>query len=249
VAAAALHGSIGVMRGLVTRVARRIPGLPFLYRRFEALTLRSKPASQVFTEIFGGNKWNGTESVSGLGSDLNQTKVVRRELPVLFSDYCIVSMLDIPCGDFHWMRHVDLHGVDYVGADIVPDLIRRNAERYARSNVQFRTLDLMSEPLPQVDVIFSRDCLVHFSYEDIRRALVNICASNSKYLLATTFPDRPRNHDIVTGQWRPLNLLVPPLSFPAPLRLINEECTQDQGRFHDKSLGLWKVEDIRAGLQ
>lgn len=237
------------MRSLVARVARTIPGLPFLYRKYEALTLRSKSASQVFGEIFGGNKWHGTDSVSGRGSDLEQTRVVRRELRALLDHYGILSMLDIPCGDFHWMQHVQLDGVEYLGADIVPDLVRLTAERHGHGNVQFRVLDLLSEPLPQVDLVFSRDCLVHFSYEDIRRALANICASNSKYLLATTFPAHRRNRDIVTGQWRPLNMLEAPLSLPPPLRLINEECTQDQGRFRDKSLGLWRVQDVRASLR
>jgi hypothetical protein len=35
----------------------------------------------------------------------------------------VKSLLDIPCGDFHWMRRVNLQGLSYVGADIVRELI------------------------------------------------------------------------------------------------------------------------------
>jgi methyltransferase family protein len=238
-------GGDGVVKAL-RGIARRIPGARFAYRQYEGLALRSKPASRVFSEIYAGNKWGSADSVSGVGSDLDQTRVVRRELPILFRDLGIHTMLDIPCGDFHWMQHTDLHGVDYTGADIVPDLIHRNSENYERSNVQFRLFDVTSDPLPRVDLLLLRDCLVHFSYRDIDRALANIVVSNSTYLLATTFSARERNYDIATGQWRPLNMQVAPILLPSPLRLIIEECTEEDGAFADKSLGLWRVSEING---
>lgn len=89
-------------------------------------------------------------------------------------------------------------------------------------------------------------CLVHFGFEDIRRALSNIRASRVKYLLATTFPACQSNEDIVTGDWRPLNLQIAPLHFPPPLRMLREGCTEGGGLFEDKSLGLWLVRDLPA---
>ena len=80
------------------------------------------------------------------------------------------------------------------------------------------------------------------------RALRNICDSGSTYLMTTSFPGRRKNEDIVTGQWRPLNLEVAPVAFPAPLRIVNEGCTEGDGAFRDKSLGLWRVDDVRARL-
>ena len=61
------------------------------------------------------------------------------------------------------------------------------------------------------------------------------------YLLTTTFPSCDQNEDIVTGDWRLLNLQRPPFNFPPPLRLMNERCTESRGAFGDKSLGLWLV--------
>jgi hypothetical protein len=38
-------------------------------------------------------------------------------------------LLDIPCGDFNWMKLLNL-GVDYIGADIVGELIAENRRRF-----------------------------------------------------------------------------------------------------------------------
>lgn len=232
----------------VKQVLKRIPGAPFIYHKLVAATLIWRPAEDVFTRIFAGNKWQGAESVSGKGSDLTQTRIVARELPRILRDFRVMSVLDVPCGDFHWMRHVQLGDVDYTGGDIVADLIRKNSEQYARPGIHFRRLDLLNGGLPRTDLIFCRDCLVHFSYRNIFSAFKSVCDSDSTYLLTTTFPERRSNHDIATGQWRALNLQLAPFNLPAPVRLLNEGCTEDGGRFADKSLALWRVADLRSSL-
>ena len=83
-------------------------------------------------------------------------------------------------------------------------------------------------------------------FEDALAALKNIKRSGSRYLLTTTFTERDSNMDIQTGQWRPLNMLKPPFSFPSPIMIINEKCTEGDGSWGDKSLGLWKISDIPA---
>jgi hypothetical protein len=46
------------------------------------------------------------------------------------------------------------------------------------------------------------------------------------------------------GKWRPLNMQLPPFNFPNPICIINEKCTEGEGEFKDKSLGLWRLKDI-----
>jgi hypothetical protein len=75
---------------------------------------------------FQKNAWASRESVSGTGSELNRTYHLRRELPVLLSELKVRSLLDLPCGDFNWMAHVELGDIRYVGADIIAELIDRN---------------------------------------------------------------------------------------------------------------------------
>ena len=65
-------------------------------------------------------KWGAQPS--GWGSTLDSTKVTRRIVSQVISEYGIGSMVDVPCGDFEWMSHV-VSGLpksfEYLGADIV----------------------------------------------------------------------------------------------------------------------------------
>ncbi|MHB1559265.1 MAG: class I SAM-dependent methyltransferase [Isosphaeraceae bacterium] len=177
------------------------------------------------------------------------TRRLIQALPSLLKKFGVATLLDIPCGDFHWMKDVDLGGGKYIGADLVSELIDRCRERYGSESRQFCTLDLTESPLPDGDMILCRDCLVHLSFRDAMRALDNICGSKLTYLLTTTFPRQGPNRDIVTGEWRPLNLELPPFRFPSPLALVNECDAAQNGVFSDKALGLWRVADVAAALR
>ncbi len=194
------------------------------------------------------NRFNGLGSISGSGSDFVQTKIIRKKLPNLFREMKILTVLDIPCGDFYWMRNVNLNNIKYLGGDIVKNIIQQNRVRYQRKNIFFYHQDLTKDNLPRVDIVICRDCLVHFSFNDIFSALKNICCSKSTYLLTTFFTARKSNRDILTGDWRPLNLVMPPFSLPNPIRVINEGCSEKKGLYVDKSLGLWKIKDIDSKL-
>src|SRR5262245_49835393 len=195
----------------------------------------------LFTEIYDKNTFGGTESRSGHGSSLANTAAIRAALPALLAKLAIRTLLDIPCGDFHWLKEVDLGSVRYIGADIVGALIRENDRNYGREGRIFVTLDITRDALPYADLILCRDCLVHFSDEDIFRAITNLRRSGAKYLLTTTFTDRSSNEDILTGGWRPLNLQIAPFCFPEPITVICEDYHDQGGAWADLSLGLWEV--------
>ena len=67
----------------------------------------------------------------------------------------------------------------------------------------------------------------------------------SKYLLTTTFTNRQLNEDITTGSWRTLNLQINPFRFPEPKIIINENCSEQDYKYIDKSLALYLIEDIK----
>lgn len=202
----------------------------------------------VFDDFYRRNKWQGQTSLSGTGSDPGQTTRLEAELAGLLRDLGVRRLLDAPCGDYAWMRRVDLGGIQYVGGDIVAPLIEANRQRYAATGVEFRVLDVVSGPLPPADVVLCRDCLVHLPLRDALSALRTMARADISHLLLTTFPARDANVDIATGKWRPLNLERPPFNLPPPQRLLVEGCTEKGGRFADKALGLWRREDVAAAL-
>lgn len=219
--------------------------------RAQEETLNSLPLAERFTHIYRHNVWGSSDSISGPGSDLAQTAIVRAELPRLLRELNAQSMLDIPCGDFGWMSQVNLGIRHYIGADIVTELVERNRSHYATAATEqcqreFLQLDLIQDDLPQVDLVFCRDCLVHLSFANIFRAFASLRRSGSRYLLTTTFTAQSENADIIDGDWRVLNLERPPFNLPSPVAVIVEGCTEQDGAFADKSLALWPVAELPA---
>ncbi len=208
---------------------------------------RKMEIKQVFTHIYEVNYWGNSESISGPGSSVNHTKLLVDQLKLLLDHLDVKTILDIPCGDFNWMQHLQWSKMHYTGGDIVRDLILRNRKQFGSKNINFDELDLTSNDLPVSDVIVNRDGLVHFSFEDIRLSLKNICRSKSHYLLTTTFLKHTLNYDIVSGDWRPLNFERPPFRFPKPMYIISEYSeTAFEKQNKGKSLALWDIADLMS---
>lgn len=215
------------------------------YFKKKASINKNSDLSERFSEIYVKNIFGGKESRSGEGSNLEQTTEIRREIPILVKKYGIKTFLDAPCGDWFWMKETRLGVEKYTGVDIVNSLIEKNQQQFGSDSINFISLNLVADQLPQSDLIFCRDCLVHLTFSDIQKMVANFKKSKSTYLLTTTFINRKINVDLVGDDiWRPLNLELPPFNFPKPLAYINEKCTEYHGEFADKNLGLWSLEDL-----
>jgi Methyltransferase domain len=201
-------------------------------------------ALSAFRYAYRHNLWQGPETASGPGSSLEQTRAVAAALPELCKRYDVRSLLDVPCGNFHWMAQVELPNVQYTGGDLVPEIVAEAERRYGSPQRRFVTLDVTQSSLPASDLLLCRDCFVHLSFEDVARAIHNVRSSAITFILTTTFAAEAAFRDIVTGDWRPLNLEAPPFSFPPPLETIDEQCTEQNGAFADKALALWRVRDL-----
>ena len=191
---------------------------------------------KVFESIFSRNAWGGTESASGDGSSMASTEAIRAATPEIIKEFKIRSVLDIPCGDFNWMRTLEIE--NYIGADIVLPMIESLRAKYPEKHFEY--LDVTSDLLPRADLVLCRDCLVHLPYADIFKAVNNIIDSGALYLLATTFPQHTKNedpHDL--GRWRQLNLQAAPFNFPTPAKMISENTTSN------KYLGLWETINLK----
>lgn len=234
---------LGKRVGMIKQVIAKVS------HRFEDKKTISELTSQLdkrFSRVYAENLFRGGKSRSGEGSDLVQTQVIQKEIPRIIEKYQIDSLIDAPCGDWYWMKETRLGVKKYIGIDIVPDLIKLNSEKFGSNTTSFTCLDITKDKLPQADIIFSRDCLVHLSLENGQKVIKNFKESGAKYLLMTTFPDVKTNLELEGKNkfWRPLNFERPPYNLPRPIELINENCTEANGKYKSKSLGLWKISDI-----
>ena len=205
--------------------------------------------SKKFARVFRWNLFFGKESRSGRGSDADQTEVLRAELPKILETLGVTSLLDLPCGDLNWISKTNLGGISYKGVDVVPELIAKLSLEHSESGKQFEVADITYQvPSGKFDAILCRDLFVHLSTNDINRALSNLKKTGAAYLLTTHFSDtRPyKNLPSIPFRvgWRPINFLGDPFRFPTPLFLLNEKCTEAQGRFSDKSIGVWRLQDL-----
>lgn len=214
----------------------------YFQKKKELAIFKNMSPEEVFTTIYKTNKWGDGTTRSGKGSTLAYTRRLRDELPALLKSLETDTLLDIPCGDFHWMREVSLPVSHYIGADIVKAMIAENEQRYSNSQRQFMALDLLQDDLPQADTIFCRECLVHLSYADINRALANIKSTNAIYLMTTHFPESSRNTDIVTGKHRVLNFCADPFNWPTPFKQIVEH--EGDARRGRKEMAVWRIADL-----
>ncbi len=188
---------------------------------------------EVFTRIYRRKTWRRGESDSGVGSELSYTEGLRRELPKLLRQQSVTRFLDAPCGDFNWMKHIvaDL-GAEYIGGDIVQEIVDSNQLEFGSKSVSFCHLDITRDPLPVSDLMMVRDCLFHLSYGNIYAFLENFCRSNIGLLLTTThLPDNGKNRDIMTGDHRPIYLFSSPFFFPRkPLHRLDDWVPPHQER-------------------
>lgn len=143
----------------------------------------------------------------------------RAWLPAALDLYDIKTMLDVPCGCWNWMQHVDLGDVKYTGWDVEPEIVNRNITRHGGGKKTFRQANLLTiDRLPKVDLILCRDFLMHMPDENISLILKKFIASGSKYLLTSNFPgavnDFPYNpdRDTLKGEARVFDLTADPFN-------------------------------------
>ena len=174
---------------------------------------------EIFRDIVLNLRWDGVNTCGG-GSSLDYTNKLQQQLPELLQRYNIMSMMDAPCGDFSWMHRVRFPaGFEYQGGDIVLELVERN--RAAWPGYQFQEHDLTSDALPDVDMLFCRDCLFHFSQADIQRVIDRVQESQVRYVLTTTYlPGHCNNTNIETGGFRPICLTQAPFNMSRPIESI-----------------------------
>jgi 2-polyprenyl-3-methyl-5-hydroxy-6-metoxy-1,4-benzoquinol methylase len=181
----------------------------------------------------------GFESFSGMGSFLQQTEDVRKHLPIIFEKFNIKSITDSPCGDWNWMKLVNLEGIDYIGYDVVDEVLELNIQKYQKENIKFEWKDIINEDIRESDLIICRDFMFHVSNENVSKLLKNFKNSGSTYLLTTSFEYVNVNENFSSDVYgfRKINLKASPFNFGEPVYSFIETNPNNEGR----GMYLWKI--------
>jgi len=223
--------------------------------------IMSMSSKEPFEEIYKSGAWSGSEetTLSGTGSRVEVTQVACGVLGaavhrILNEGKLNVSILDAPMGDFFWQPSCltklsaslpDGAHVSYKGVDIASTAVKRaEAERRSINSIKsikiesFAQLDLAAphsilENFGTFDIILCNDALMHNSRDNLFKVLQNFNEA-AKYLVVNTYAENPQNADILTGEYRRLDLTSAPYNF-SPLcgdrEHIDLENNWDTGEF------------------
>jgi SAM-dependent methyltransferase len=198
---------------------------------------REQDMTGIFSQIYANGAWvmcENQDSLSGVGSTQSATSELSRQLTVFLREVGCRSLVDIGCGDFNWMRAVD-GDFQYVGIDVVPQVIQRNTALYSNERRRFLCADATAESIERGDVAICREVLFHLSFKDGLKLLWNIREAGFQYVLFTTDKSVWFNSDIRSGDFRRVNLGKAPYRLPAPLRELTDDKVS-KGR----ALGVWR---------
>ncbi len=201
--------------------------------------------TRIFTDYFNRQFWGNASGSSGPNSAYELTPVLRQNLQQLLHDYQIKHIVDAGCGDANLIRYLDLTGITYIGVECVADLTTLNQQRFTdQPNMSFQTLDIVTEILPDTQLVICRDVVHYLPNELLWQFLENLLKSPFKYLLVTHNTHAPLSANTTTdvGIFRPVNLSQAPFHLPEPLTTIKEDVFA-------KEMALWSRTAIEEALK
>jgi len=182
-------------------------------------------APAVFAEIYGQDRWTGG---SGPGSTVAFCRPLAQWLRGYLAEHRIRSLVDLGCGDLQWMPGA-LAGldVDYVGLDVVPELLEAHRLRLPADRFRFHVLDVATAPataIPAGDLYWAKDILQHWPSDNVVAFLDRFFAARPDAHLVVVNCDR-QTTDLreLDARWHfaPLAADRPPLLAYRPVPLFS----------------------------
>jgi SAM-dependent methyltransferase len=175
---------------------------------------------EAFENIYNQNLW-GFES--GHGSAPSVTRQYRTFVERFIRESNVRSIVDLGCGDWQFSRLIDWQGANYVGVDIVPSVVDENRRRFATDNIRFELAGERFSELPAADLLLAKDVLQHWSTDDVKHFLAEALAKYRAALITNCIePRNLLNTEIPSGEFRPVDLRLPPFNLAAECVLTFE---------------------------
>jgi SAM-dependent methyltransferase len=168
----------------------------------------------VFRQIYETNLWGFG---SGHGARPHVTKGYRAFIENFIRENSVTTVVDFGCGDWQFSHLIDWAGVDYLGLDVVPELIHQNQERYGNRGIAFALSPDRLADVPCADLLLVKHVLQHWPTRFIQDFMIEV-VPRFRFALITNSVD-PRdtlNSEIAMGEWRPLDLRLAPYGYDVP---------------------------------
>jgi hypothetical protein len=175
-------------------------------------------SSEVFSNIYDKNQWTHG---SGPGSLASFNTPYIQLLQNFLRDNNIKTVVDVGSGDFQTLQHVNFDGCEYHGFDVAPSVVTGCNQIFRKENIQFSKMPENWAELPKADLYLLKDVLIHLNNRDAGN-LLDTCLERGRYLISTNnraHRDDAYNVDISTGQFRAVNISLPPFSIPSHVAL------------------------------
>ncbi len=147
----------------------------------------NRSTRSVMSSIYSNKSWGGKthDFYSGAGSHAKNViePYIKCISEFLESFEPKLDVCDLGCGDFNVGKNLVNSANNYIGIDIVPELIKRNQMLFQNDKLKFSCLDIVTDHLPQADCILVRQVLQHLSNNEISQVTTKL--KGCKYVIVT----------------------------------------------------------------
>ena len=171
--------------------------------------------ASIFARIYKLNSWG---LGSGHGSLPNVTEGYRKFVQSFMLENEVITVVDFGCGDWQFSRFMDWSKVDYLGLDVVDEVVQKNQRKHGSKNVRFQLTPARFSDVPTGDLLLVKDVLQHLPTNIIHSFMAEV-VPRFRFALITNCiePASQRNREIQLGGWRPLDLRADPFRYAAPV--------------------------------
>lgn len=163
------------------------------------------PTKAAMTQIYEQYLWGKNDQKYFSGEGSHHPKIVKPYCEAVISFLTSfkepLRVCDLGCGDFNIGNQLVPFTKEYIAVDIVDELIAFNKMKFQQQNLQFLSLDIANDKLPNADCVIVRQVLQHLSNKEVKQVVDKLY--DYKYVIVTEHLPNIKfepNKDIISGQ-------------------------------------------------
>ena len=163
------------------------------------------PTQKAMQQVYEKQLWGSNKTLFYSGEGSHQKKITSPYLESVIEFLKTFSkpptLCDLGCGDFNVGQQLLPYVSQYIGLDIVPELIEHHKSKHESKNIVFDYKDLAKDLLPSANCAILRQVLQHLSNAEVQAILKKL--NQYQYVIITEhlpLGNFEPNKDIISGQ-------------------------------------------------